>query len=154
MFVPGAAVTDDEAEEIQNKKRNGADESFHRECEKIKGEHVEQQVPNVSMDKAAQYHRAVLFAAVKMIGPEQAHIDDARRPEQSHQADTDGQYHDKWCRYAAVLEHLLVSLRLQIEKMSVLSVFCEKTFMRSAFENPALMNYDDLRGRPYRRESM
>ncbi len=106
------------------------------------------------MDKAAQYYGAVLFTAVKMIGPEQTHVDDAGRPEQSHQANADGQYHNKWCRYAAVLEHLLVSLRLQIEKMGVLSVFCQKTFMRSAFEDLALVNDDDLRGRADRRESV
>ena len=94
MFVPGAGVADDQSEEIQDEKRNGSDEALHRKCKEVKREHVEQQVPDIGVHEATQYHRVVLPFRQELVGTEKTHVDDTRRLKQSHQTDADGQYHD------------------------------------------------------------
>jgi hypothetical protein len=68
-------VTDDQTEEVENQERYGSDEPFHWEGEKVKREHVEQQVPDICVHKSAQYDGVPLTLAVKVIRAEQTFID-------------------------------------------------------------------------------
>ena len=90
MLEVSARMAADEPDEIQNQEGHGSNVPFHWKGKKVKGEHVEQQVLDISMYEAAQVDRVVLFPTQEIVGPKQTRIDNYRPLVQTKQADRDG----------------------------------------------------------------
>ena len=90
MFEVSARMAANEPDEIQAQEGCGSNVPFQWKGKEVKGEHVEQQVRDISMYETAQDDRAVLFPPQEIVGPKQASIDKPRQLVQTKQAGCDG----------------------------------------------------------------
>ena len=107
MFEVSARMAANEPDEIQAQEGCGSNVPFQWKGKEVKGEHVEQQVRDISMYETAQVDRVVLFPTQEIVGPKQAFPDKLRQLVQTKQARCDGRDQNDRRAHLSICKQLL-----------------------------------------------